>query len=481
MDISDLLNPLPSDEMQSKGVVHMNRSLPLPKKALDLGWSAPPSSFPAQEHFSISHPSRPLHPELPLPVNLPVFGNHRNLATAPAQVRRHPQQMGGEGSLYVANGFSAPFAPPSQFESYCPFPSHSPPAQSDFKSYSFEPSVPSVSPRAWNSESNQLKPNFPLLQGSSHRPHTPLFSNGTPLPSGPSEFVLSSSSSSRSTQFKSFDSSGPSSILGYTHASQRPLATPPVPASFKAESEVWHGHYPVPFIPGAPFQNGPLPSSSMTVRVKPNLSISPSAFLHNSGAPYAEDSPVASASSSSPSNSVSSFQSAGTNEMRRYETHSTSSSPNHLTDHFSCNLEGCTATFSLLKDLRDHQRSAHAAVKPFRCNIVGCGKGFTRSSSLVRHMRLHSGERPHVCQVENCGKRFSQFTDLKRHMRTHTGEKPYRCEFEGCPKSFSTVTLMRCHMRTHTGERPYTCEVPGCGKTFPQLTHLQRHRASHSQ
>lgn len=32
-----------------------------------------------------------------------------------------------------------------------------------------------------------------------------------------------------------------------------------------------------------------------------------------------------------------------------------------------------------------------------------CGKAFTQASSLIAHVRQHTGEKPYVC--ERCGKR----------------------------------------------------------------------------
>lgn len=39
--------------------------------------------------------------------------------------------------------------------------------------------------------------------------------------------------------------------------------------------------------------------------------------------------------------------------------------------------------------------------KPCQCLI--CGKAFTQASSLIAHVRQHTGEKPYVC--ERCGKR----------------------------------------------------------------------------
>lgn len=46
-----------------------------------------------------------------------------------------------------------------------------------------------------------------------------------------------------------------------------------------------------------------------------------------------------------------------------------------------------------------------------------CNKGFSTSSSLNTHKRIHSGEKPHQCLV--CGKKFTASSNLYYHRMTH--------------------------------------------------------------
>lgn len=107
-----------------------------------------------------------------------------------------------------------------------------------------------------------------------------------------------------------------------------------------------------------------------------------------------------------------------------------------------------------------------AGARPFVCHV--CNHGFTTSSSLTKHKRIHSGEKPYECEV--CKMKFSRSGILARHRRTHTGEKPYLCQF--CNKSFSQSNDLTSHLRIHTGEKPYVCDT--CGQVIYQFILFQR-------
>ncbi|RMZ84914.1 hypothetical protein DV738_g24, partial [Chaetothyriales sp. CBS 135597] len=58
--------------------------------------------------------------------------------------------------------------------------------------------------------------------------------------------------------------------------------------------------------------------------------------------------------------------------------------------------------------------------KKHKCKV--CDKRFTRPSSLQTHMYSHTGEKPFTCPVENCGRSFSVVSNLRRHKRVHRSD-----------------------------------------------------------
>ncbi|KAH8381788.1 hypothetical protein KR009_000207 [Drosophila setifemur] len=144
---------------------------------------------------------------------------------------------------------------------------------------------------------------------------------------------------------------------------------------------------------------------------------------------------------------------------------------------FECQM--CPVAFATEKMLTRHLNVHIKALKngkcgPMKCPI--CELQLSCSSSLKRHMIIHTGLKPFKCS--ECDQSFSQREVLKRHMDTHTGAKRHKCPH--CSSCFAQKSNLHQHIgRVHLG-KAHTHKCHLCQRSFNHVSGLSRHLVTHA-
>ncbi|XP_050391091.1 PR domain zinc finger protein 15 [Patella vulgata] len=129
----------------------------------------------------------------------------------------------------------------------------------------------------------------------------------------------------------------------------------------------------------------------------------------------------------------------------------------------------CFKRFHFENYVKLHTEMVHE--KKFRYQCSYCGKVVTSKAGLMCHIRqFHTTNAP-TYKCPTCGKVFRQSGNLKTHMFSHDKEKKFQCSL--CPRSFKYPEQMRRHKLEHTMVDKYTCEI--CDKKFVRAYELKRH------
>ena len=128
--------------------------------------------------------------------------------------------------------------------------------------------------------------------------------------------------------------------------------------------------------------------------------------------------------------------------------------------------------------LRIHILHVHEKHRPHKCRV--CGKSFSQSSSLNKHMRvcvifiimyqviqfILNKRNENKFLFGNCyypkiriaplnyaWQCFFKIMEIMLFSQVHSGERPYKCVY--CSKAFTASSILRTHIRQHSGEKPF--------------------------
>lgn len=86
---------------------------------------------------------------------------------------------------------------------------------------------------------------------------------------------------------------------------------------------------------------------------------------------------------------------------------------------YSCNEDGCTATFSHVSSKYRHHRTVHLKRRDHLCVVPGCGLAFGERSGLTKHIQsVHTKIRKFACSWSGCNHRFSFKLHATMHINT---------------------------------------------------------------
>ena len=140
---------------------------------------------------------------------------------------------------------------------------------------------------------------------------------------------------------------------------------------------------------------------------------------------------------------------------------------------YKCSFTGCNKEYSNKSRLEVHIRT-HTGARPYVCTI--CSKSFNEKGNLKTHIGFHTDNRPFKC--DQCNKTYKTNGHLKDHIEIqHMKIRRFECQI--CESKFGRRSTLIAHMRTHTGEKDYKCPIEGCEKRFAEKGNMSMHYKRH--
>ena len=117
---------------------------------------------------------------------------------------------------------------------------------------------------------------------------------------------------------------------------------------------------------------------------------------------------------------------------------------------FACTL--CSFTFFFKQNRDRHINEVHLGKRPHTCSHPGCKGAFKNLGSLKQHQKtVHEKVRPFKC--ERCDRSFGQRNHLRQHILVvHDKVKMYACDV--CEMTFSILGNRTQHMKRRHADRP---------------------------
>jgi uncharacterized Zn-finger protein len=104
----------------------------------------------------------------------------------------------------------------------------------------------------------------------------------------------------------------------------------------------------------------------------------------------------------------------------------------------------------------DHEEGGKEKPVIYKCDWEGCKKGFIRSTLLVNHRRIHTGEQPFHCPIPRCDFKTAWKGYIAVHIRTVHRRTNSRYECEICHEKFYFWNRLIQHLQFHRLEIRYS-------------------------